>query len=83
MFTYNFSNDVYLYFMVTRNYGNAPNRNIFKRRVRFLFNGLIKKYPNNPIGLMVKPLHENISYMSLKEGFGLLEKKINLNNNSL
>jgi RNase P protein component len=68
--------------MVTRNYGNAPSRNIFKRRVRFLFGQLTKKYPDSPIGLMVKPLHERVSYISLKEGFSLLEKKIKLEGGS-
>ena len=78
MFTYNLSNDEYLYLMVNRNYGNAPNRNIFKRRARSLFDKLTKKNPDKSIGLMIKPLQSNVSYSTLKYSFNLLENKINL-----
>jgi len=69
--------------MVNRKYGNAPNRNIFKRRARFLFEGLTKKHPNKSIGLMIKPLQKNISYHALQQSFNLLENKINLEGDSL
>ncbi len=67
--------------MVNRQYGNAPSRNTFKRRVRFLFYDLKKKHTNLSIGLMVKPLKKNISYIDLQDSFMELNKKITLNNN--
>ncbi len=75
-FTYGFSNDEYLYLMVNRKYGNAPRRNLFKRRARVLFSKLIERYSNLNIGLMVKPLKQNISFQDLTDCFDILNKKI-------
>ncbi len=66
--------------MVNKSYGNAPSRNVFKRRARFLFSQLIKKYPDKTIGIMIKPLRQNISYDLLKQSFSRLENQINLEN---
>ena len=62
--------------MVNRKYGNAPNRNLFKRRTRVLFSELIERYSNLNIGLMVKPLKQNVSFQDLTDCFELLNKKI-------
>ena len=75
-FTYGFSNDKYLYLMVNKKYGNAPNRNLFKRRARVLFSELIEQYSDLNIGLMIKPLKQNISFYDLKDCFKLLDDKI-------
>ena len=80
-FTYNFSSDEYLYLMVNTKYGNAPGRNAFKRRARSLFNALIKEHSEISIGLMIKPLKQNVSYEDLRCGFGALNKKIILESN--
>ena len=80
-FTYGLSNHEYLYLMVNRQYGNAPSRNTFKRRVRFLFHDLKRQHNNLSIGLMVKPLKNNVSYKDLRGSFGELNKKIKLYNN--
>ena len=75
-FTYGFSNDEYLYLMVNKKYGNAPNRNLFKRRVRDLFSELIKQNSDLNVGLMIKPLKQSISFQDLVGCFDLLNKKI-------
>ena len=75
-FTYGFSNDEYLYLMVNKKYGNAPNRNLFKRRARALFSDLIEQYSDLNIGLMIKPLKQNVSFQDLIDCFDLLNKKI-------
>ena len=62
--------------MVNKKYGNAPNRNLFKRRARALFSDLIEQYSDLNIGLMIKPLKQNVSFNDLKDCFGLLNKKI-------
>ena len=75
-FTYGTSNDEYLYLMVNKKYGNAPNRNLFKRRARVLFSNLIEQYSDLNIGLMIKPLKQNVSFQNLTDCFELLNKKI-------
>ena len=62
--------------MVNKKYGNAPNRNLFKRRARVLFSDLIEQYSDLNIGLMIKPLKQNISFYDLKDCFKLLDDKI-------
>ena len=62
--------------MVNKKYGNAPNRNLFKRRARVLFSDLIEQYSDLNIGLMIKPLKQNISFQDLTDCFDLLNKKI-------
>lgn len=62
--------------MVNKKYGTAPNRNLFKRRVRVLFSELTDQYSDLNIGLMVKPLKQNISFQDLTSCFGALNEKI-------
>ena len=57
--------------MVNKKYGNAPNRNLFKRRARVLFSELIEQYSNLNIGLMIKPLKQNISFQDITPGITL------------
>ncbi len=66
---YNLANDNYLYLMVNKQYGNAPSRNTFKRRVKYLFDSLRKQHVDLTVGLMVRPLKQNISYKELSECF--------------
>jgi len=73
---YGFSNDEYLYLMVNKKYGNAPSRNLFKRRSRALFSELTEQYSSLNIGLMIKPLKQNISFQDLADCFQLLNKQI-------
>ena len=79
-FTYGFSNDEYLYLMVNKKYGNAPNRNLFKRRARVLFSELTEQYSDLNLGLMIKPLKQNISFQDLQDCFKLLNEKIKVKN---
>ena len=62
--------------MVNKKYGNAPSRNLFKRRSRALFSELVEQCSDLNIGLMIKPLKQNVSFRDLKDCFGLLNKKI-------
>ena len=62
--------------MVNKKYGNAPDRNLFKRRARALFYELIEQYSDLSIGLMIKPLKQNVSFQDLVDCFDLLNKKI-------
>jgi len=67
--------------MISKKYGNAPNRNIFKRRARQLFDDLVKEHAQLPLGLMIKPLKQNVSYQDLQTCFGVFNKKIILQKN--
>ena len=62
--------------MVNKKYGSAPNRNLFKRRARALFSALTQQHSLLSLGLMIKPLKQNISHKDLRDCFELLNKKI-------
>ena len=66
--------------MVNKKYGNAPNRNLFKRRARVLFSELTEQYSDLNLGLMIKPLKQNISFQDLQDCFKLLNEKIKVKN---
>ena len=65
-----------LHFMLTKKYGNAVERNLFKRRARNIIKdpevfSLVKR-----VDLFVKPLRPNISFSVLRESFVRLQEKL-------
>jgi len=62
-------------FVVSKKYGNAVSRNLFKRRVRMLF---IEKFISRGVGvsLIIRPRKQNISFNNLSDAFECLYKKI-------
>jgi len=60
--------------MVSRGYGNSYKRNLFKRRVRFIYrNHSFKK----KLATIVKPAKLNYNYKDLKESFNTYFKELN------
>ena len=56
-------------FLVSKKYGNAVQRNLFKRRCRALYYNLDLK--NKNISLIIRPLIRNVNYTKLKKHFKL------------
>ena len=64
-------------FVVSRKYGNAVSRNLFKRRVRMLFiENFISR--GNAVSLIIRPKKQNISFNNLSDAFECLYKKISV-----
>ena len=67
----------FLHFAVGRNYGNAVQRNIFKRRSRYLYsilrkeNVCLKKF-----GLLVRPTKQLLVFEEIKASFQALNKRL-------
>ena len=61
-------------FIVSKRYGNAVSRNLFKRRCRALFHHLFIKH-NAGIALIIKPNVANISYSQIECSLGILYEK--------
>ena len=61
--------------IVSKHYGNAVERNLFKRRCRYLFR---KKFMNRDveIALIVRPKKQNIQFIEIQNAFGNLYEKI-------
>jgi len=61
-------------FSVSTKYGGAVQRNIFKRRCRFIFKSMII---DGGLGLsvIVRPKSKNISYQSIFASFSLIYEK--------
>jgi ribonuclease P protein component len=74
-FKYNQSQKGPLYFIVSKKYGNAVQRNLFRRRVRSLYRSLVAQKKDS-FGLIVKPLKTNISYKALGLSFDALDKEL-------
>ena len=55
-------------FIVSKKYGNAVQRNLFKRRCRSIFKSIIV---DGAIGcaLVVRPKRRGVTYISIKESF--------------
>tara|TARA_Y100000590_G_C15418080_1_gene900278 strand:- start:239 stop:538 length:300 start_codon:yes stop_codon:yes gene_type:complete len=66
----------YLHFFVGKKYGNAVQRNLFKRRTRLLYHSLNKKLSPTVLGISVYPMKNNVSYAELKSCFKILEKRV-------
>jgi ribonuclease P protein component len=62
-------------FMVSRKYGNAVRRNLFRRRCRAAFHQYAKQSSLN-ISLVVRPLTSQISYSEIEKAFLQLETKL-------
>lgn len=75
LFRYRLENNTSIGLIVSRKYGNAVNRNLFKRRCRVLF---YKHFINKNIILVVQPLKSSISWSSLLNGFSHINKKIQI-----
>ena len=74
-FKYTFRPQPALGLIVSKYYGNAVVRNLFKRRCRSLFrNNLIKR--GSCIALIIRPKKLNISFMDMKAAFESLNEKI-------
>ena len=61
--------------IVSKHYGNAVERNLFKRRCRYLF----RKYFMNrcvDIALIIRPKKQNIQFIEMQNSFGNLYEKI-------
>jgi len=62
-------------FIVSRKYGNAVQRNLFRRRCRAVFQQCIKQ-SSLSISLVVRPLKSQIPYSSIEKAFHQLETKL-------
>lgn len=61
--------------VVSKKYGNAVQRNLFKRRCRSLFKSFIV---DNDVGytLIVRPKKQAVTYNSIKESFNSIYDKL-------
>ena len=55
-------------FIVSRKYGNAVERNVFKRRCRHIFYELIKN--GFAYSIIIKPKTKNINWNTITHSFG-------------
>ncbi|MBG98687.1 hypothetical protein CL659_06220 [bacterium] len=71
------SNASALHFCVTKKYGNAVERNLFKRRARSLFKEFSK--PGDPFynyTIYMTPLKKNISFSTIHRAFLNLQAQL-------
>ena len=54
-------------FLVSRKYGNAVQRNLFKRRCRALYKNF--NFKNKKASVIIRPLIKNISFAKLNRDF--------------
>ena len=73
LFRFRFEKNATLGLIVSRKYGNAVKRNLFKRRCRSLF---YKFFINENVVLVVQPLKSTISWSALLKGFSNIRKKL-------
>ena len=61
--------------VVSKKYGNAVQRNLFKRRCRSIFKSIIV---DRDIGctLVVRPKRQAVTYISIKESFNFIYDKL-------
>lgn len=74
VFYYSISPLSKLGFMVSRGYGDSYKRNLFKRRVRFIY----RNHPLQNLTTIVKPAKSNYSYQGLKESFDAYFNELNV-----
>ena len=65
-----------LRFILTKKYGNAEERNLFKRRARNIIRDIEMSFLFKRVELFIKPLQPNISFPVLRESFVQLQKKL-------
>ena len=75
LFKYKKDVDPKLGFIVSRKYGNAVHRNLFKRRCRAQFQTLIKNGFTNT--LIITPNKENIIRSTISASFNKMTKQLN------
>ena len=75
IFYYNVSFKKQIGFIVSKKFGSATKRNLFKRRFRFLY---LKNFDINNFhtSLIVKPLNFKMSYSDIKNSYFLFLKKL-------
>ena len=61
--------------IISRKYGNAVSRNLFKRRCRAQFQTLIKNGFTNT--LIITPKKQNISWAAISTSFYMLAERLN------
>ena len=75
LFKYKKDVDPKLGFIVSRKYGNAVHRNLFKRRCRAQFQSLIKNNFTNT--LIITPNKQNITWSEISASFNKLIEQLN------
>ena len=75
LFKYKKDVDPKLGLIVSRKYGNAVHRNLFKRRCRAQFQTLIKNGFTNT--LIITPNKQNITWAAISTSFNKLPEKLN------
>jgi len=73
LFKYSQSSGPFVGFMLSKNFGNAVQRNRFKNRCRFLYRQLASK--DQSLGLIVRPLQKNLSFKTLEGAFKDFQKQ--------
>ncbi len=74
LFKYSPGSGPFIGFVLSKNFGNAVKRNKFKNQCRFLYQKLLKK--NKPLGLIVRPLENNLNFKSIECAFKDFKKQI-------
>ena len=74
LFKYAKDDNPKLGFIVSTKYGNAVERNLFKRRCRHAFYQLIKQ--NFTYSLIITPNNTNITWDTINEAFDILYNKV-------
>ena len=75
LFKYKKDVDPKLGFIVSRKYGNAVHRNLFKRRCRAQFKTLIKNGFTNT--LIITPNKQNITRSAISASFNKMTRQLN------
>jgi len=75
LFKYTIKKGCGIGFAVSTKYGSAVQRNLFKRRCRFLYRKIFVNQ-KRVASIIVKPKTKNISFSSLNESFKILYDKI-------
>ena len=76
-FKYTYRSDPALGLIVSKNYGNSVDRNLFKRRCRYLFRNILINQGID-IALIVRPENQNIPFAEIKNSFRDLYEKISV-----
>ena len=75
LFLYEGSKQSKISFIVSRKYGNAVQRNLFKRRCKFMFSE-VKKSKLPSMILIVRPLTCDIRFRPIKLAFAQFNEKV-------
>lgn len=61
--------------IVSKKYGNAPSRNLFKRRCRALYR---LYFQNENLIIVIQPLHQNIGWKNIQSGFSKFKTSLTI-----